>query len=398
METKVGVRAEWDELKSVVVHTPSSELFYGNLHPDANLYRKNFDSEEATNEHKGFQETLKSNGIKVYTVEDILTKNIDVLKDTAERCLTFIHKTKGKLHTNEKKREYIETMSSKALVSIIIKQPTIYLKDGDNKNSLDEIMHYEIKPLTNLFFLRDQQIITDKGVVLGSMATTQRCEEKYVTELVFNNLNMPPIYKIGSNKKYSDATLEGGDYIPAGDVAYIGQGLRTNASAIKELLENKCLDFPEVAVIHGPQEMDQMHLDTWFNLAGKSLAITRYDTFESVKMDLYRKNVDDEYILDSEKLSFKDFIEKEKKYDVIEITPVEQDNFGTNFLTTRDREIITTCDISNYVSRLEDNLDKVTVLPSPNITSAFGSFHCSCQGIREYAPAYAQKPEVKKVA
>ena len=44
-------------------------------------------------------------------------------------------------------------------------------------------------------------------------------------------------------------SLEGGDFITTGDVDFIGQGLRTNAEAITQLLENKVLCGKKLVVV-----------------------------------------------------------------------------------------------------------------------------------------------------
>jgi len=62
-----------------------------------------------------------------------------------------------------------------------------------------------------------------------------------------------------------DARLEGGDYIPAGTVSFIGCGMRTNDLAIKNMLEKDSFGHDTVVVVrdHKLWQM-QMHLDTHF--------------------------------------------------------------------------------------------------------------------------------------
>lgn len=67
-------KAEWDKASVILMHTPGEELFNGVIHPSAGLFENYFDVEEAAKEHRNYIELLRHNGIKVYTVTDILEK------------------------------------------------------------------------------------------------------------------------------------------------------------------------------------------------------------------------------------------------------------------------------------------------------------------------------------
>lgn len=65
-------RSEWDYAKAILMHTPGEELFDGVIHPYAGLFEYYFDVDKAADEHKGYIEALEKNGIKVYTVKELL--------------------------------------------------------------------------------------------------------------------------------------------------------------------------------------------------------------------------------------------------------------------------------------------------------------------------------------
>ena len=86
---------------------------------------------------------------------------------------------------------------------------------------------YGADPLMNLYFMRDQVITTARGVVVGHFNAAQREPENRLVRYAYEKLGVKPVYQVTGS-----ARLEGGDFIPAGDTALIGQGLRTNAEAI----------------------------------------------------------------------------------------------------------------------------------------------------------------------
>jgi arginine deiminase len=90
--------------------------------------------------------------------------------------------------------------------------------------------------------------------------------ETNIAELVFEALDIKPVYRIAA-----PGTLEGGDYVPFTDShAFIGQGLRTNAEGVRQLLNPRVLG-PAVKLVSVVKDatdcsQDRMHLDTYFNV------------------------------------------------------------------------------------------------------------------------------------
>lgn len=80
----------------------------------------------------------------------------------------------------------------------------------------------------NLYFIRDQVITTAKGMVIGHFNAPQREVETKIVRFAYAKIGVNPVYAVTVT-----ARLEGGDFIPAGDTALIGQGLRTNPEAIR---------------------------------------------------------------------------------------------------------------------------------------------------------------------
>ena len=82
--------AEWDKATAILMHTPGQELFDGVIHPSAGLFENYFDVDKAAAEHRGYIEALENNGIKVYTVEQLLNEApIEKLREHAMNVLTY---------------------------------------------------------------------------------------------------------------------------------------------------------------------------------------------------------------------------------------------------------------------------------------------------------------------
>ena len=83
-------RAEWDKATAILMHTPGQELFDGVIHPSAGLFENYFDVDKAASEHRGYIKALENNGIKVYTVEQLLSEApIEKLREQAMNVLKY---------------------------------------------------------------------------------------------------------------------------------------------------------------------------------------------------------------------------------------------------------------------------------------------------------------------
>ena len=72
----VGCFSEFERANKILMHTPTTELFWALIHPEAALYEEFFNSSKLSSEHKSYIELLKSNGIEVCTVEELFYKGV----------------------------------------------------------------------------------------------------------------------------------------------------------------------------------------------------------------------------------------------------------------------------------------------------------------------------------
>ena len=127
---------------------------------------------------------------------------------------------------------------------------------------LNEVGIDTLQTLATSVLVYDVSAIPDED-----QTASQRAPETKIIKTCYEHLGLKPILQISG-----EGRLEGGDYIPAGTVSFIGCGMRTNEAAIKYMLEKDAFGHDTVVVVkdHKLWQM-QMHLDTHFNIIDKDL-------------------------------------------------------------------------------------------------------------------------------
>ena len=384
-------QAEWSRAGSILMHTPGSELFYGVIHPSAGLFEDYFDVDKAAGEHRGYIGMLQQNGIRVHTVTDILADvGIDSLRALAAEVLTYDISSipdESEVYTEEYRQDVLSKMSRADLIRCILLQPTVKLMRTDNNTGYDA--QYIPNPLMNLYFTRDQSITTPRGQVICRMNSSQRAPETHIISLCYEHLGLKPILRIEG-----DGRLEGGDYIPAGNISFIGCGMRTNDEGIRQLLEADAFGHDTVVIVrdHKLWQM-QMHLDTHFNIIDRDLCTmvrSRYEAQpgqpEYNTCDIWaRKPGTLEYSLWKQDLSFVEYI-KSRGFEIIPIDYDDEMHYANNFLTIAPRHIMA---VGGQSEELQQRFRAagVTVewIPLENLIGGYGAAHCMTQVLQREA-------------
>jgi len=396
---EIGAQAEWMAPKKILMHTPGDEVFLGVLHPDAALFEKPFSIKKAGEQHREYIDRLRGYGAAVYTVLDVLLEGtlneegdavpgpeLDALRNFAAKSLT-IDSSAVSLDMQDEQVSYkektISQLSPDELAKIILLRPTVHLYSTETNTGLGAT--YEMDPVMNLYFLRDQMITTAKGVVISKMHSEQRAPETEIIKFVLNKLGIEPIYEVKG-----EGRLEGGDYFSAGDTALIGQGLRTNAEGVKQLLDNRVFGVPRVVVVKDSwQNQEEMHLDTYFNIISPKLAVLvdlRMDTPEKPADKDIRTTVDvyqleeDGYKLKIEDADFQEYMEDELGFTLIPVSRKDQNLYGINFLDVVSNKILAIDGVSaEYKKTLSDAGVDATWMDFSALTSGYGAAHCTTQ-------------------
>lgn len=380
--------SEWDYAKAILMHTPGEELFDGVIHPYAGLFEYYFDVDKAAEEHRGYIEALEKNGVKVYTVKELLNQvPIEKLRVCAMNALTYDTSNMAEMTTaesNDYRMYVINEMSRADLIRCILLRPTVNLYSTEANTGFEAV--YTHSPLMNLYFTRDQSITTPRGHIICQMNSTQRADETQIISLCYEQLGVKPILTITN-----EGRLEGGDYLRGGNISFIGCGMRTNIEAIEQIMKADAFGHDTIAVVNDHKWWQmQMHLDTYFNIIDKDLCTlveSRYYAKEGdpewVTVDLYTRACGEkEYTLTQEAVPFVEFL-KQRGFTIIPIKPEDELHYANNFLTIAPRHIMA---VGNQSEELQKAFAahgvKVEWIPLETLIKGYGAAHCMTQVIR----------------
>jgi arginine deiminase len=331
---------------------------------------------------------LEKNGIRVHFVTEIFAEmGIDTLQMLAANRLKYdisdFHDGDS-AKSEEYKQQIISQMSRYDLMRCILLRPTVRLHQTDNNTCVEaEYIHC---PLMNLYFTRDQSITTPRGHIICRMNSSQRAAETDIIEMCYHHLGTPPVLRIEG-----DGRLEGGDYIPAGTIALIGQGMRTNDEGIRQIMAADAFGHDTVVVVRDHKRWQmQMHLDTHFNIIDRDLCTMVRSRLEAKPgepeyntCDIYvRAPGEKEYRLWQSDLSFVEFI-RARGMQIIPIDEADELHYANNFLTIAPRHIMAVGGQSEaYQQRLREAGVRVEWIPLESLIDGYGAAHCMTQVLK----------------
>jgi len=390
---KVGVKAEWEKAREVIVYTPRYEqLFYGVIHPSAGSFESAFNPVVAIEEHIRFRTLLSQNGVKVINLEDTIRSDYEALRNLATLSLSHTKIDRNGIEKEDRKRykeEVLSLHSEDILFQIIVTMPEVVRGRSHSNRSANQ--GYRVNPLMNLYFQRDPYITTDKGIVIGRMRKSVRKDETRVIETLLGILGINPVYQVNGR-----GVLEGGDFIPAGRFALIGCGLRTNQEAISQLLKNNAFGYDEVAVVFDPYKKEhEMHLDTYFEIVGEDKALIVQDRIDTKRqkadpaktsmVQVYERDTSGSYRIKNsleEGIRFEEYMGS-KGFELIPIPKEMQMNYGVNVLTIESGKIIAVKDVHpQYRGLLSKHGIEAVEVDLANLTKGYGGPHCMTQVIK----------------
>jgi arginine deiminase len=396
-----GSSAEWHRADRVLMHTPGEELLFGLLHPEAALFEDVFSIEEAAKEHREYIRTLERAGAKVLTLREVLLQDTESANGEARRDLLSLAELAVTLDLSAvssqdqpKQRAYfgesLLKQNPESLMKTILLRPTIRLHadPAAASDSYNVTAVYEASPLMNLYFTRDQVITTARGIVIGQMARAQRRYETEVIRLVLKKLGITPLLEI-----QGDGRLEGGDFLPAGRRAFLGQGIRTNEQALRQLLAADAFGADEVIAVKDRwRQQQEMHLDTYFNIAGEHVAVLIEDRLECgqspkcLTADVWRRNPDGGYEQVERDVDFVALIRR-LGFTIIPVSVKDQALYGINFLTIDEKKIVGVEGVSQtYKDALAQAGIRAIWIPFDHMKRGYGAAHCTTQVLHRRAP------------
>lgn len=365
MSFEAKATAEWEPLRRVVIHRPGIEMFLGLLDPYASLYERAFSRHEARREHERLEHVLKHEfKLDVLRLKETILDEADRKPEVRRRLVKLAQESMNFQGPQEQiedaKKELernAESLDSAHFFNILLLHPLIELDPEKGTRGIH--LHIaEREPLSNLYFMRDQQAVTDRGVFLSRMSKPQRRREPILTKFLWDLLDVKVVHATEE-----PGTIEGGEFLPMKSFALVGIGDRTNRSGVDQMLKFG-LGFDEVGVVHQPSHplipgdkrdpMINMHLDTYFNVASSKVVVGSELLLKRAKVELYKRQSEGIYKKEKEEPNLHDFI-KGKGFDIINITTLEQMSYASNFLCIKDGTILAV-EVERIVKDVLNNL------------------------------------------
>jgi len=165
---KAVARSEWAPLRRVVVRRPGLEVFFGLLEPYSSLYERVFSLEKARREHDELVQTLRRGfGVEVLYLEEILLEGAGRDPSLAEEILRRVLATvqfvgPGARRARQEFAENLPLLDRDQLLEILTLSPSLTLVRKKGTRNILPFTTLKV-PLTNLFFLRDQQAVGTGG-------------------------------------------------------------------------------------------------------------------------------------------------------------------------------------------------------------------------------------------
>lgn len=237
--------SENDPAELVLVHQPAQEIFMSMLHPAASLYDNVTNQSEVAQCFKNLSDILFQHNIQMLDIRDVLKLCKEGLLNLALSALTYecSNIEEGSENpdfqyyiSDEYKRSVLEKLNPDQLVDVVLLRPAYTLKYVP-RNTYVEPVNISFRPLGNLLFVRDQQITTQKGVIIGRTSAWAREMEHQIMKQVYKNLKVDILSELPQGM-----FLEGGDfYVAKPDLSMVGIGIRTNFEAAFSSWKMTCL-------------------------------------------------------------------------------------------------------------------------------------------------------------
>ena len=402
MDEPIHITSEIGKLKTVLLHRPGEEL--ENLTPDY-LTDLLFDDipylKVAQAEHDAFAEVLRSRGIEVLYLDQLVAEaiNTDQLREQFVDEMLAASKQDSRRVT-QTLRQFLLDLPTHAMIRKImagVRKDEITLPPDQHQqlHNMIEKNHYPfyLDPMPNLYFTRDPFASVGNGAVINRMYSVTRNRETIYADYIFRFHpeyagNVPDLY--GRNNYFH---IEGGDVLNVNEkLLFIGISQRTQAEAIQELAmkmfyENKGNKIETILAFNIPNSRAFMHLDTVFTQIDTD-AFTIHPgimgTLQVFALTADRANHDVHIEEHTGKLE--DILAKFMGLDKVRLFPCgagdplaaerEQWNDGSNTLTIAPGKIIVYK--RNYVTNqyLKDNGFEVLELEASNLCVGRGGPRC----------------------
>ena len=278
MDEPIHITSEIGKLKTVLLHRPGEEL--ENLTPDY-LTDLLFDDipylKVAQAEHDAFAEVLRSRGIEVLYLDQLVAEaiNTDQLREQFVDEMLAASKQDSRRVT-QTLRQFLLDLPTHAMIRKImagVRKDEITLPPDQHQqlhNMIEKNRYpFYLDPMPNLYFTRDPAAAIGNGLTINKMHWTARRRESLFMRYIIDHhprfTNRAPVW-YNRTEKFS---MEGGDELILSDkVMAIGVSERTTAEAIEKMATKLFAGskFEKVIAMEIPKSHAFMHLDTVFTM------------------------------------------------------------------------------------------------------------------------------------
>lgn len=268
--TVLGSNSEVGTLRVVILHRPGAEL--QRLTP-RNNDKLLFDGlpwvSRAQQEHDAFADLLRSRGVEVLLMSDLLTEALASGAARIQGIAAAVDARRLGLPLAQELSAYLRSLEPALLAHVLTAGMTFTELPSSAKSdtSLVRRMHhggdFVIEPLPNLLFTRDSSFWIGPRVAITSLALPARSRETSLTDLIY--AHHPRFLGVRRAYESHTAPVEGGDVLLlAPGVVAVGVGERTTPAGAEALARSLFDDGLAHTVLAVPiaQERAQMHLDT----------------------------------------------------------------------------------------------------------------------------------------
>ena len=269
--TVLGSNSEVGTLRVVILHRPGAEL--QRLTP-RNNDKLLFDGlpwvSRAQEEHDAFADLLRSRGVEVLLMADLLTEALNSGAARIQGISAAVDARRLGLPLAQELSAYLRGLEPAALAHVLTAGMTfteLPSSGAKTDTSLVRRMHhggdFVIEPLPNLLFTRDSSFWIGPRVATTSLALPARMRETSLTDLIY--AHHPRFLGVRRAHESHTAPVEGGDVLLLSPgVVAVGVGERTTPAGAEALARSLFDDGLAHTVLAVPiaQERAQMHLDT----------------------------------------------------------------------------------------------------------------------------------------
>ena len=397
METGIHNTSEIGRLKRVLLHRPGGEL--ENLMPEY-LERLLFDDipylKEAQKEHDAFADCLRSQGVEVVYLTDLVVESLtdgDVRRELLRQFLDEADIQDSR--TREAVEEYLSAMPDQEMVPAMMagvrksQLRTGSARLGDYLSAAGDDYPFAVDPMPNLYFTRDPFATIGTGVSLHKMHTVTRNRETLFGKFIFEH---HPLYK--NAPRWYDrgltSSLEGGDIlILSPQVLAVGISQRTRQDSIDTLAETVLTydgTFQKVLAFNIPKTRSFMHLDTVFTMVDRDKFTVHPNILGQLTVFVMELDENRKMTIRQEDGRLEDILKEHLGLDSVTLIPCgrgseidaarEQWNDGSNTLAIAPGEVVVYA--RNYVTNqsLEEAGIRIHTIPSAELSRGRGGPRC----------------------